>query len=831
MLKLIAHITLDVFAVVMLLSTPSFAQKTQAMGDARETYRKALSLYERKMYSLAQKEFDRTLEKGISKEGEQIVAQVEYYKLSCAYELWNSNVAMLVEKFVDRFPSSEKVNDAYLLLAKYYFKKGDYKNAVAAFDTFDSGSLSDDDFPEYAFKRGYSLFMQGSNESASSMLSLIKDGSSKYASTAMYYYSHIAYDQKYYAVALKGFENLRNDESFSRLVPYYILHIYHLQKNYDKVIAEGSQFVESVTGKRLPEIARIVAEAYYYKQQYDKALPFIEKFAATATNLTREDRYLIGYIYYQNRDYAKASKLFDQLVVGQDSLVQSAYYYLADSWLQMGDKRNAGRAFLQASKMDFFPDIKEDAMFNYAKLMFDLNSGPFNDAIEALHQYLETYPSSLRADEVNKYLMQSYVVSKNYQAALTSLSAIKKPDSDALAATQKVAYYRGVELFQNQDYKEAIRYFNLSLKHSSYNSSIAAMALYWKADAEYRLGNYPRAQQLLAELVLMPGTRDMVEYETAHYNLGYCYFKQKNYDQALLWFRKYVSFDMDVSPMLCDAYNRMGDCNFIKHSYTAAIEDYQQVIQMCTTDADYATYQSGLCFGLVRQMDKKIEYMNKVIAYKPASPYADNAIFEKGRTYVQMLNYAQAVNVFSQLLNGKDGAFYAKALVELGLICVNQGDTEKALEYYKRVVAEFPGTSESRNAMLGIKNIYMASGDVNAYFSYAGAIGNYANINISEKDSITFAAAEIAYNSDNMDRGMTALQKYLEDFPNGAFKLDASFYLAEIYYRQGKLKESLPHFKYVIDASKNDYTELALQGGYRASYELGEYAEALKYYE
>ncbi|MDR1225855.1 MAG: tetratricopeptide repeat protein [Prevotellaceae bacterium] len=831
MLKSVQRIAFATFLLSLVGTTGVVAQATRDMGDAQEAYRHALELYEKKLYGLAQHEFERAVAKGIAADGSQLVAQVEYYKLVCAYELWASNTEELANEYIAAYPESEKCNDTYYLLGKYYFRNADYANAITAFGQFNSSSLSEDEMAEYDFKRAYSLFAQLRYETASPIFSRIKDGNSKYASAATYYYSHIAYDQRRYAVALRGFESLRNDEVFSKLVPYYILHIYHSQQNYDKVISEGSEFVESVTGKRLPEIARIVGEAYYYKKQYDKALPFIEKYAATATTLTRQDRYLVGYIYYQNKDYQKASKIFEQIVVGQDSLAQSAYYYLADSWLQMGDKYSAGRVFLQASKMDFFPDIKEDALFNYAKLMFDLNSGPFNDAIEALNLYLKQFPNSRRTDEVNKFLMQAYVVSRNYKAALESLSAIKSPDADALAAMQKVAYYHAIELFQNQSYKEAIDNFNLSLKYASYSPRFAALATYWKADAEYRLGNYETAGHLFNEFVLSPGVVNTEEYIAAHYNLGYATFKQREYSVAMQWFRKYASLALDKSSMLCDTYNRMGDCSFMQHNYAAAIDDYSRVMQMKLIDVDYAAFQCGLCYGLVQQMDKKIELMDAVINFRPTSPHADHAMFEKGRTYTQQLNYAKAIVVYTQLLGKKQSAFYAKSLVELGLISVNQGNNTHALEYYKRTVTEFPGTSEARNAMLGIKNIYVELGDVDTYFKYAGTVKNFAAINASEKDSITFSSAELAYNSGNTDRAIDALNRYLDAFPNGAFVLDANFYIADCYYRTGKLEESLPHFVYVLSVPKNDYTEPALLGASRVSFDLGEYKKASSYYE
>ncbi|MDR0414835.1 MAG: tetratricopeptide repeat protein [Prevotellaceae bacterium] len=825
-------VKVSIFALSLTLFAPLAAQTVCNMSEADETYRKAVELYRKKLYGLAQAEFERAITKNVAaRHDDHLRLAAEYYILECAYEQWSPAAEMLIKKFIEKYPESGRQNDARYLLARYYFREGSYEKAAAVFDAFEINALSDNDYQEYAFKKAYSMFVCGRLDEASSLFAVVKDGSSKYAPAATYYYSHIAYEQKRFVVALKGFESLRDDEVFSKLAPYYIIQIYHYQKSYDKVIAEGSAFMENVKGKRLPEIARIVGEAYYHRKQYAEALPYIEKFAETSPELTRSDKYLLGYIYYQNKNYPKAAGTFEQLVVSDDSLAQSAYYYLADAFLQQGNKQNAGRAFLQASKMDFFPEIKEDALFSYAKLMFELNSGPFNDAIEALNTYLAAYPGSRRSDEVNKCLMQAYVYSKNYKAALTSLQAIVSPDADALAAMQKVAYFRAVELLQNQDYAEAMEMFDLSLKYSSNDDTFAALATYWKAETAYRLDDFALAQKLFREVVLSAGIMQREEYRLAHYNLGYSLFKQRRYAEAESWFRKYLAFGGTPNAMLCDVYNRVGDCSFMRRSYEAAVTSYRNVVKLGVTDVDYAALQCGLCYGLLGNQSKKIELMDVVTGITPVSPYADYALYEKGRCYVQMQHYDQAVSVYLQLLSKHpESLFYAKTLVELGLISINRGEAQKALDYYKRVINDFSGTAEARSALMGIKNIYVELGDVDSYFKYVAGLKDFVNVNPSAKDSMTFVVAERAYMTGSCEKATDLFQKYLQEFSGGIFSIDVNFYMGDCFYRQGKLEEALPHFEFVINTPKNSYTELALLGAARGAFEMGDNARASDYY-
>ncbi|GHT67434.1 hypothetical protein FACS189452_05140 [Bacteroidia bacterium] len=821
-----------IVAVLQLSVAAAWGQTLVNMNDYRALFRNAQEMYEKQMYSTAQQSFARLLDNKnavVQYGGEQWLAQIAFYDADCSYQLGSVDAEMQLKKFIADYPQSARVSDVYYLLSKLYFRNNRYTEAISGFETFDAASLRDVDVPEYYFKYGYALFTQQRFDEASAQFSKVKDGESRYASAALYYFSHIAYDQKHYNVALDGFEQLRDDDMFSKLMPYYILHIYHLQRKYDKVIEEGNdELVASISSKRLPEISRIIGEAYYFKQQYGKALPYIEKFIETAPSLTRSDRYLLGYIYYQNKEYPKAAKLFEQIVAGSDSVAQMAYYYLADSWLQVKEKYSAGRAFQQASRMDFLPEIKEDAMYNYAKLMFELRSGPFNDAVEALTQYQQAYPKSAHADEVNRYLMQAYIWSHNYKAAWASLKSIKKPDAEVLAMMQKTAYYLAIELIQSQQFVEAVAYIDTSLRYAAHNPAIASLSIYWRGEAQFRMQAYEDAKNSFSKFVVSPAVFQTEEYKTAHYNLAYCYYKLRNGDTAHVWFRKFVALKSVLPQLVSDAYCRMGDYNFSRHNYTQAIEDYQRVMTANLVNVDYAMFQSGLCYGLTENTNKKLEMMNKVIAYLPKSLYTDNAQFEIGRTYVQLQDYPKAIAAYQQLQRKKNSVFYSKTLIELGLIYVNQGKPNEAMTYYKQAVTEFPGTAEMRTALAGVRNIYVELGDADGYFKYAGAFNG--GVEMTEKDSISFAAAEHAYSIENHDLTASLLTRYINDFPQGAFLLDAHFYLADEYLRTHQDAAAIPHFEAVLNYPKSDYTENALDALSALTFNFEQYEKSTAYY-
>src|SRR5665811_1909155 len=134
---------------------------------------------------------------------------------------------------------------------------------------------------------------------------------------------------------------------------------------------------------------------------------------------------MLGYCYYLNNAEAKAIKFLEIASKGKDELAQNAYYHLADCYVVTNDKNKARQAFEAASGFDFDPKIKEDALFNYAKLTYELSYSPFNETIKAFDKYISLYPSSERNAEAYRILTEVYMVTKNYKDAITSIEKIK----------------------------------------------------------------------------------------------------------------------------------------------------------------------------------------------------------------------------------------------------------------------------------------------------------------------------------------------------------------------------------------------------------------------
>jgi TolA-binding protein len=819
-------------STLLFLAFGSFAQKSMIFTDPDLEYKTGLELFEKQKYGVAQKHFQNAIN-SYDDSNIEFKANAEFYSALCALELYNEDAEYMISRFIVERPENSKVNAAYFHMGKFQYRQKQYHQAITWFNKLNKDKLNEEELAEFYFKLGYSYFMRKKYEEASMAFYEIKDEGTKFSAPAQYYYSHLAYQDKNYETALQGFDKLSDNETFAPVVPYYITQIYYLQGRYDEVLEYAPALLETASAKRTPEIAKVIGDSYYKKKQFSEALEYLQKHEDKAKFVSRNDYYQLGYCYYKLEQYDSAAVAFEKVLNKEDLLAQNAYYHIGDCYIETDQKNKARLAFEFASILDFDPEIKEEALFNYALLTYELYHTPFNEAVGAFHKFIESYPNSDRIDDAYNFLVMAYLYTSNYKEALNSLEKISDLDQGMKEAYQKVAYYRALELFSNLHYEESVETFNKSLKYPGYNRSISAQSNYWKAEAYYQLEDYENAIESYNTFLTTSGSFLLEEYNLAHYNMGYSYFKLKEYPDAIQWFRKYIGFTGDKkSKTIADTYNRIGDSYFISRTYWMAIEFYDKAIEVGLMDKDYALFQRGFALGLLTRPEKKIATLNQLLNEHPESAYIDDALFEMARSHMDLQETDKALEKYEYLIDSFPSSSYVKkSLVNLGLINYNNDNNTEALKYYQRVVAEFPGTPEAKNALTGIKNIYVDMNDIDSYFAYVNGLGEFADISLNEQDSLTYTSAEKVYMEGDCEKSILQFNDYLNRFPEGSFVLNSHFYLADCQNRKGNFESALKSYNFVIDKPKNTFSEQALLAAASINYNAENYMEALSDYK
>jgi len=815
--------------VFLLVSLMAYGQKSAVYDYGDTEYLEGLELYENQKYGAARSVLGKYLDEHPGSRSE-IRSEASYYIAMSAVELKNDDAEFLIYTFICEYPGSPHVNEAAFTLADFFYDKNSWAKCISWYNRVDRYKLGKEKLPEYYFKKGYSYYKRNDYENARVSFYEILEMESNYTAPATYYYSHINYEQGNYETALKGFRDIDDDPLFSGIAPYYISQILFMQKKYREVIDYAPTLMDSVSDRRLGEIAKITGESYFMLDLYKEAIPFLETYRTNSKAYTIHDRYQLAYAYYNNQEYENALPLFEGISYRNTEIAQSALYHLGDCYLKTGDKNKARIAFSKAANMDFDPKIQQDALFNFAKVTFELSFSPFNEAIRALELYIRTYPAADNTDEAYNFLVTAYLGTRNYSMAMTSLEKIKRKDAKIERAYQKVAFYRGLELYKNLRFAEAVDALEVSIQYASYDPVIAARTYFWLGEAAYRTGDRTTARMYYDQFLKDGSARQQKEYALSNYSLGYIYFDEKAYAESLNWFGKYLRLAGSTpSATTADAYNRMGDCYFIQTQYTQAIDYYNRSINTGMTDVDYAMFQKGFTLGLLDRTQEKVDVLNQIITEQPKSAFVDDALFEIGRSYVVISQPQQAVSYYERVVNEHSNSSYTNnALNQLGLIHYNAGEYDEALTYYERVATNYPGTPEAENALTSIKNIYVRKDNVDGYMAFVTGLGR--DITRSEQDSLSYTAAEMIYMREDCEGTIRAFMDYLDAFPQGNYLLNAHYYKADCQLKLQQNDEALESLSYIINQPRNMFTVPALEAASKISYREKDYNRAADYY-
>lgn len=807
------------------------AQQTEPLTDSRRLFDDGRQLFLRHDYAAARQTLTRYIN---DNKDAEFTDEAEYMLACTAYELRMDNCIELLDSYLAAHPESRYYNRVQSLIASAYFFKEDYLKAIACFKGCDFDALGDKDREDSAFRMAQSYVKIGNLEEAAVWFRVLKDTNSPYRVDAVYNIAYIDYTQARYAEALKGFKEVVNDKNYCELAPYYIADINLIQGNTINARKLAEEYLNDYPGnEKAAQMRRIAGEAAYTQRDYRKAIEYLEEYRSEESKPTRNAMYKLGMSYFNTQVYSKAAACLGETTVGKDEMTQNAYLHMGVAYLQLKDRNQARMAFEQAAASDVNRKIKEQALYNYALCIHETSYSPFAESVTVFERFLNEFPNSQYTDKVNDYLIEVYMNTRSYMAALKSISKISRPGDRILEAKQKLLFRVGTQAFAQASFENAIDYFTQSLQLGRYNVQTKADAYFWRGESKYRLNRFEQAAADYRQYLEFATDKRSNEYGLALYNLGYTAFKQKKYDNALTWFNRCVQSGAAIeSTVKGDAYNRAGDCYFYARRFEDARLQYAQAVAVEPSFGDYSLFQEAFVKGLQRNYTGKIETLNTLLSKYPASQYIDDALYEQGRAFVQMEQADNAIGRYKILVEKfPESPLSRKAANEIGLLYYQNDRYNEAIAAYKKVVSDYPGSEEARLAQRDLKSLYIDINKVDEYMAYASTIPGGANFDVNERDSLTYTAAERVYMRGNIAEAKSSFVNYLQSFPQGAFSVNASYYLGIIAYNEKDYSNAALYLNKVIEYPDSKFSSEAMTLCADMAYNGKEYDKALGLYK
>lgn len=366
----------------------------------------------------------------------------------------------------------------------------------------------------------------------------------------------------------------------------------------------------------------------------------------------------LGVIYYRDKKYTEAAKLFqDAASAGAGESKAKALYNLALCYKHMGKKKLLAARKALSRSIRLRPAFIA-ARFALAGLEDDTPIGR-QAALSQLDKVLSLRPNYapalFRKAVIYKAAGDRKQAYANYHAALKiNPNYIKAHNNLGILYTEDKQWQHAIAEFERiieLEPNNAVGYFQLGKTAYAQKNYADAIKYYQKA-LKIRDGKYDKA--LLS--------------------LGLAYARLNQYEQAISYYRKALDLDKNYST----AWYNLGIALSRSEQYKEAEQAYLTALKI---KPDYAPawFSLGILYSKLNQNDKAIDAYIRAIALRPNYRKAQLNLAVR---YTFKEQYNRAIGLYETVL--KKDPSYAMAWINLGSLHFDLNNLEKAETELKR---------------------------------------------------------------------------------------------------------------------------------------------------
>ncbi len=454
---------------------------------------------------------------------------------------------------------------------------------------------------------------------------------------------------------------LEKDKKFYPIPEYMLGLTYYLNNETDKSLEQLID-VKFDTVNYLKQRARLVSGTIYFNEkEITKALSEFNAIiddTNSINNDSREQAYLrAGISYYKLKKNKNALVLFDSLLrkYPDSQLNEWAIYYTAKIHKQGGKWKTAKSEYKQIITNYPKSALTENSRFNFAQILYEEDN--YIEAIPVLDDFVKDYPVSQFRKDAFFMLIQSYEKIENYDKVQSYGEKFIK-EYALTPEIKNVHYILGEVGLKNKDYVYARRHFNSIKSGIVHPYALKGLAdIYFDIDSlEQAVNYYNQAEKNCTDTLIdairynrektylrqglyqnqidmfrgfldkYPESRKAVSIQ---YDIGDYYFKQGNYEQALIEFDKVKKYGF-YSEFVGLAEMRKAEIYKLNNQINQAIETYLSVVnnyKISTFLVEAIKSLADLYFS-VQSYDSAIVFYNKLLSDYPKSPESEHAMIK-----------------------------------------------------------------------------------------------------------------------------------------------------------------------------------------------------------
>ncbi len=819
--------------LVGILMSPVQLQAQEVQHSSSKLYNQGMDLFHRGLYEEAIAEFRQFVDQHPDHD---LTTAGRYYLARAQGRADSTHKTAYFEEFIDQYPHSEFSTKLLFELGDQAKKQQKYSNAEEYYHrALKLGANKKESARAYYWMAEAAASNGEQQQARSNFLTLAdKYPRSEWAPKALYARGRLYLSENKYDSSTVAFELLKErypNNEMTRRIGTALGESYYQQKRYNEAIEAFKNAMPYLDGELKSKAVYLIAESYNYLGNFDEASTYYLQYIKLnkGTDKERAAHYGLGWVYHKQEIYHWAAEEFGKAAKGSDEIARKALYYKAVNQ-KLGSRyadaietfRNFGDRFKKGLWV-------EKAYYEWAITAYE--TGRYPEAIEVLLPLVRSDRELDWKGKVYTLLGESYFANKEYTRALDAFDAAEKVTDVDPAIKRQARFQKAWVQYSNQAYKQAQPIFE-SLHNQSPQKKLGKEALFWSADAYYQMEQFGPASTRYAKFIQQYPDHELVG--PAHYSLGWSYFKNGKYQQAIeplvTFLNEYKAPEVALYPYDTDTKLRIGDSYYAIGQYSDAIKYYQKAIG-AEPGGDYAMFQIANSHYRAENTYEAVTTFRKFLRIYPYSRLREQAQYNIAYIYLNTGNYTQAVEEFKSVINKyPNTSWAARAQYNIGDTYYNAGDYEKAIEAYNEVMQKYPQSEYIIEAVNGIQYAQVSSGRSD---SSSAVLENFIDQHpqASMADRLRFRQADNRMQSGDYQGAIDEFQQYIRITNNQELLPDAHFNLANAYEQTNQTAKAVEAYQKVVEKypdSQRAAPSLAALG--RIAYARANYQRSFDYF-
>ena len=541
---------------------------------------------------------------------------------------------------------------------------------------------------------------------------------------------------------------------------------------------------------------------------------------------------------YNDKQYTSAKLIFEKVkeTATTEEIQSDCAYYAANCAIRT-NQSNADE-LMEHFVADYPTSVKQNQAY-VEVAHFYFNQGNYPKALEWFDKVDESNLSRSDSDMFNFQKGYSFFNSKNKKEATTYLNKVV----NSAEYGSQAKYYLGFMAYEGDDYKQATQYFDAVSTESKYKERMS----YYQSDMNFKLGNFQKAIDLgeqamskstpaeQSELNKIIGESyfNLKEYtkaipylelykgkngkwsNTDFYQLGFAYYQQKDFENAVSQFNKIIDGKDFVSQ---NGYYHLGQSYLNLNKKQEALNAFKNASEM-DFDASLKEESSLNYAKLSYEIGNSYESVPAILtAFLEKYPQNSNqSEIQKLLidSYISSKNYKEALAILEKNGTQENKLAYQKVLFYSGLQSFTDGEYQEALQRFEKAISQQKEASITARATFWKGETQFVLDDFkNALVSFKQFIGFAEAGTTPEFKNCNYNIAYVYFKMKEYDQAGNYFQNQIEKGTADKVRLHDSYLrLADCRFVTSKYWPAMDAYNKVIDMKSVDADYAAFQKG------------------